>query len=399
MPGPTAIDDRTRPGGQTLPSTEAQPPPDEAAVSTPGGALSRLWERLAALPTWCFVAWVAALLVVRSGVSWSGFDELVTFARDFPHPGPTFRSNAVLGPTLAWATQMHSPDRWVALHAIVTLGWFVATAWLLRRAVGSARRWRVALVWLAFVSTPTSLLRHLGSYDVYTLWGAVLIALGGTPATALLGGALLGATNAEQGLLAIVCGAAVHWALTATSDPEPDPTGAPRQSRSIAAVFGPAIAGLVLGRLAVLIWFARLDATVQGRSGAFGQLLQDSLTNAVSLGGTGAYSWLAAGWVVVAGVLWHLRTHPARWLVAALGLIVVPAAATVTTLDGSRVFCAVSSVAVLLAMVRLTERVDRPDGEWMLRGAALLMVAGILLPALNTTYRGGIRIPWRFFLV
>ncbi len=40
----------------------------------------------------------------------------------------------------------------------------------------------------------------------------------------------------------------------------------------------------------------------------------------------------------------------------------------------------------------------RPDGTSMLRGAAVLMVAGILLPAINTTYQGGIRIPWRFFV-
>ncbi len=396
MPGPAVVDQQSRPTRPEGPDAARSRPSDEAAAPTPGGALLRLWARLERLPTWCFLAWVAALVVLRSGVSWSGFDELVRFAQDFPRPGDTFRSNAVLGPALGWATRMDTPTRWLALHAVVTVGWFVAVAALLRRASGSARHWRVAVVWLSFVSTPTSLLRHLGAYDVFTLWGAALVALGGTTWTAVLGGALMGATNAEQGVLALLCGALVHWALPVVA-PQND---APSRTtlRSTVAMFAPALAGLVLARVAVLVWFGQLGATVQGRSQAFGDLLRDALTNATSLGGTGAYSWLAAGWILVIAALWYLRHHAMRWIAAAVGLLVVPAAATVTTLDGSRVFCAVSSVAVLIAVVRLVQRSDRPDGTWMLRGAAVLMVAGILLPAINTTYRGGIRIPWRFFV-
>ena len=133
-------------------------------VTTPGDALLRWWTRLERLPTWAFLAWVGALLIVRSGISWSGFDELLGFARDFPRPGATFRSNSVVGPTLGWLTSAESPTRWLVLHGVMTAGWFVTVVVLLRRAVGTARQWRVAVVWLSFVSTTTSLLRHLGAY-------------------------------------------------------------------------------------------------------------------------------------------------------------------------------------------------------------------------------------------
>ena len=303
----------------------------------------------------------------------------------------------MLGPAFSWLTRADTPTRWLVLHGVVTAVWFATVVVLLRRAVGSARQWRVAVVWLSFVSSTTSLLRHLGAYDVFTLWGAALVALGGATWTSIVGGALMGATNAEQGLLALLCGALVHWALPRVATPA-DTARSGVDRRSTFAVIGPALGGLVLARVGVLVWFGQLGAEVEGRSQAFGELVRDALTNASSLGGTGAYSWLAAGWVLVLVTLWYLRRDPARWVAAACGLVLLPAAATVTTLDGSRVFGAVSAVALLVILVRTVPRVGRPDGAWMLRGAAALMLFGLLLPAINTTYRGGIRIPWRFFL-
>ena len=376
-------------------------PSDERArdgdAATPGDALLRWWARIEGLPTWCFLAWVAALLIARSGVSWSGFDELLRFGREFPRPGTTFRSNAVLGPALSWLTRADTPTRWLVLHGVVTAAWFATVVVLLRRAVGSARQWRVAVVWLSFVSSTTSLLRHLGAYDVFTLWGAALVALGGATWTSVVGGALMGATNAEQGILALCCGALVHRALPRVDAPA-EPARSRVDRRSTLAVIGPALGGLVVARLVVLVWFGQLGAQVEGRAQAFGELVRAALTNASSLGGTGAYSWLGAGWVLVLVTLWYLRHHPLRWVAVACGVVLVPAAATVTTLDGSRVFCAVSAVALLVLMVRIVPRVERPDGAWMLRGAAALLLVGLLVPAINTTYRGGIRIPWRFFL-
>ena len=396
MPAPELVDEVSRPtgdgGGDTGPLRSA-----DREVTTPGDALLRWWARIEGLPTWCFLTWVAVLLVARSGISWSGFDELLRFGREFPRPGATFRSNAVLGPTFSWLTRADSPTRWLVLHGVVTAGWFVTVVVLLRCAVGSTRQWRVAVVWLSFVSSATSLLRHVGAYDVFTLWGAALVALGGATWTSVVGGALMGATNAEQGVLALGCGALVHWALPRVAAPG-DPAQPLVDRRSTLAVVGPALGGLVLARLVVLVWFGQLGAEVEGRSQAFGELVRDALTNASSLGGTGAYSWLAAGWALVLVALWYLRHHPLRWVAAACGLVLLPAAATVTTLDGSRVFGAVSAVALLVLLVRMVPRAERPEGAWMLRSAAALMLVGLLLPAINTTYRGGIRIPWRFFL-
>ncbi len=344
------------------------------------------------------MAWITTLLVLRTGVSWGGTvtAELERFARTFPHPGTTFRSNAVLGPTLAWVTGMNSHTKWLLLQGGLTAGWFALTALLLRRRVGTGRAWRVAMVWFTFLAVPASLLHHLGGYDIFTAIGATLVALGGTPVLTLLGGAVMGATNVEQGMAAVICGALVYWAI-------PKDSGGSRTLRNAISRFAASLVGLALSRIAVIIWFHQLGATVQTRFGEYTRLLPTSLRNAASLGSTGIYAWLAAGWIIVIVVLWQLHDRelgrhkqPERWIAAGFGLVVLPALATITTLDGSRVFSAVGGVALLLALVWFSEMSNRPEGKWILKCSAALMVFGILIPTIVTTYRGGIRVPWRF---
>lgn len=362
--------------------------------------LSRAWDRIGALPTSVFIVWITTLLVLRAGVSWGGTvsAELEHFARTFPHPGATYRSNAVLGSSLAWVIDMNSYTKWLALHVGLTAGWFALTAVLLRRRVGSDRAWRVAMVWLTFLAVPASLLNHLGWYDVFTAIGVTLVALGGTPVLMVLGGAIMGATNVEQGAAAVLCGALVSWAIPASSS-------ASRSFRGVLSRFVAALAGLALARIALVTWFHVVGATVPNRFGASGRLLPASLENAATLGGTGIYSWLGAGWIIVVVVLWRIRDYdidchrrPPRWIASGIGLIALPALATITTLDGSRVFSAVGGVALLLALVWFSQMSDQPSGEWILKYSAALMIFGILIPTVVTTYRGGIRVPWRFVL-
>jgi len=353
--------------------------------------LLRAWARIEALPTWVFIGWIATLLILRTGLSWGGTGELERFARNFPHPGATFRSTSVLGPTIGWATGIHTGMSWVLLHAGLTIGWFTLTAWLLRRRVGSVRAWRVSLVWLTFLAAPASMLRRLGSYDVFTAIGVALVALPATPWPALAGGAIMGATNVEQGGLAVLCGALAFWAI-------PDSEGVHASLRNLALRFGAALAGLLGGRLVVLIWFQLVGAQVEGRSDAFTRLLVDSVRNATALGVTGVYAWLSVGWIIVLATLWQLRAHPRYWVAAGIGLVAIPAAATIVTLDGARVFSAVGGIALMLALVWFAQMATRHEGEWVLSCSAALMLFGLLIPAVVTVYTGGVRVPWRFVL-
>jgi len=353
--------------------------------------LLRVWIRIEALPTWIFIAWILTLLILRTGPGWAGTAELEHFARDFPHPGPTFRSNSVLGSIIGWATAIHTRMPWVLLHAGLTLGWFALVGWLLQRRLSTERAWRVSMVWLSFFAGPASMLRRLGSYDVFSATGAALIALSATPLLALAGGVIIGATNAEQGVLAVFCGALACWAI-------PTEDGSHTAFREVLSRFGAALAGLVASRTLVLIWFHYLDATVEGRNAVFNRLLSGSLFNAIGLGTTGLYAWLSVAWIIVIATLWQLRNQPVRWLAAGIGLVAIPAAVTVTTLDGSRVFAVVGSVALLYALMWFAEMASKPEGTSALSASAALMLFGLLIPSVVTVYTGGISVPWQFVI-
>jgi hypothetical protein len=148
----------------------------------------------------------------------------------------------------------------------------------------------------------------------------------------------------------------------------------------------------------VLIWFHLEGAHVEGRSDAFRRLLLDSLRNASALGVTGAYAWLSVGWVIVIAVLWQVRAHPRYCVAASLGLVAIPAAATIATLDGARVFGSVGGIALMLALLWFAQMATRPEGEWVLSCSAALMLFGLHIPAVVTVYSGGIRVPWQFIL-
>ncbi len=358
-----------------------------------GSWLCGIWERVERLPTWAFVAWVSLLLLLRSGVRGVGYDELLDFARTFPHPGPSYRSNAVLGPALASTFGLDNEPGWNIMHLVLVAGCFTLAAVLLRRRLGSQHHWRVGLVWLSFLSIPTSLLRFIGWYDVFTVTGAVMIALGGNVGWALAGGAVIGATNPEQGLLVIGCGAL----LTFVSSHLPDPTDPSLRDRMV--LFPAALIGLVATRAAVLVWFGVLDADVQSRSDLFGELLRRSVSNATSLGSAGVYAWLAVGWVLVVWLVWTVRIHRRSMLAAISGLVVIPGIVTVVTLDGSRVFASVSSIAILLTVVAFAEESQRSNGAWIKAASAALLLFGILVPALTSLPDGTLPAPWGYLVL
>lgn len=350
--------------------------------------MNRVWRRVERLPAWILLVWTGGLLMLRSGVRGGGMDELLEFAREFPHPGPSYRSYSVLGPTIAWATGLDGENGWRLIHLTLIGVWFLVAAALLRRRLRDDRAWRIGLVWLTFLSLATSPLRYVGWYDVYTILGATLIALGGTPLLALLGGLLLGASNPEQSVFILLCGVLVSMALSEASGRE--------RLRSVAPTFGAALAGALAARFGVMLWFNAVDATVQTRGDLLTVLLGDSVRNAATLGAAGVYTWLSMGWIVVITVLADLWDRRGRALMALTGLVVVPALVTIITTDGSRVFAAVSSVAVLLALVRFAQLADGPEGRWIVPASAGLLVFGILVPALATSYQGEFWTPWGY---
>jgi hypothetical protein len=364
-----------------------------------GPMLDRGWARLSGLSGPTFVAVVATVAVARSGIrSWV---EQPTLDRvtAFPHPLPDWRANSPLGVALAAAVGADDVDGWVRLHglAVVAAAVVVVLGVVAGFAPGAPRR--VAAVWLAVGSVPVVLLQKIGSYDAFAVIGAVLVVLPRRRGLALAGGLVLGWTSPEQGVVGLVSAALVLVALGCEGGTPVAEAARRARTLPLAGCLAAGLAGVVAARVSVIAWFHAAGVAVPGRDDVLTDLAPESIRRAVGAGGAGVFTWLGLGWALVAlvALAGRWRARPLLGLLA--GLVVLPAAATILTLDGTRVFAMVSLPAVLVLLGWLAPRAaaDAPDGAVgaLVRRATLLaLVLAPLVPALVLDTQGGLSFPF-----
>ncbi|HEU5152615.1 MAG TPA: hypothetical protein VFU19_19150 [Iamia sp.] len=364
-----------------------------------GPLLDRGWEKLTGVSGPTFVALVAAVAVLRSGIRTWVEQPTLDLVAAFPDPLPDWRANSPLGVVLAAALGVDDVDGWVRLHAValVVAAVVLVLGVLAGLAPGAPRR--VAAVWLAVGSLPVVLLQKVGSYDAYAVVGAVLVVLPRRRGLAVLGGLVLGWTSPEQGAVGLVSAAIVLWALEAETG---GAAAALRRVRSLplAGCLAAGLAGVVVARVAVITWFRVSGVTVPGRDDLLTDLAPESIRRAVGAGGAGVFTWLGLGWalVVLVALVGRWRARPLAGLVA--GLVVLPGAATILTLDGTRVFTMVSLPAVLVLLGWLAPRADDVAGAdrsvavLVRRATVLALAVAPLVPALVVDTTGAVSFPF-----
>jgi hypothetical protein len=268
---------------------------------------------------------LAALLIVlvRNGFSsYDATEPLLHYAREFPRPGPSYKSSAILGPALAHALGLHTPRGWTLLHAVLSAAAMGVAVWLTCRTAGDQRSRRVTLVWLALAPGATCLLQLIGHYDVFVLLGATLLGFARGAGTALIGGALVGATNPGQGCILLLAYACVACAL-----------GRPVWRASWA--FG---AGCAVCAAAVAAWQWSLDVAITSRVSLLLPNLGRGLRGTLIAGTMASYAWYGLAWPLVVAAIVGLRHERRARALLTLGLVVIPAFSSMLTLDGTRVF-------------------------------------------------------------
>lgn len=331
--------------------------------------------------------WILLLVVgtiLRCGVGvYRATDPLIDFARSFPEVTSTsYKLYSVLASASAAVVGATTPERWTALHLVLVAGLLGATfGWAKHNLPVSVRRPLVLL--LAGSATPPVLLQHIGHYDVYA-FGAGLLLVVPTPWAAVAGGLMFGLTSVEQGVAAIA-----GLALVCAGLERPIPR------RLTAAMVAVALAGG-----GTRLWLSSHD--VVPRSDLLFERLTRSLEGVLRGGSAATWSWYGLAWLlVIAVVCFVLWDGVSRWRMACLlgGLLAIPAAATLVTLDGTRVFAVISWPALLVATQWLGERQD--VGEFLLRGeprldAILSGLVGLWLvaPAYITWKGGSFILPW-----
>lgn len=359
-------------------------PPWAPAVAV----LDRCWDRVTGLRTSLAVVALVALTVGRAGLGFEGDGTTwIELVRAFPEPLDDYRSNSVTGTALARLVGVDSIDGWIALHLVVLLLVVVVVGRVIvdRFPTGEGRA--LAAVWVALGSAAPALTQKVGSYDPYVVLGVVLVTWGRRRGTAVVGGVLIGATSAEQGIIGIVGAVVVAAAL---ADDVGDGVLGRLRRVTVLPVLGVGVAAVAATRLALVAWYRATGATVPSRADVLGSFLGESLANAATAGLAGVYAWLGLGWGLVVLAPLALRWTRGQAVAVLAGLVALPAAVTVATLDGTRVFAMVSLPAYLVLLGRLVDAVGEGAVErtFVRRATVAALLAAPLLPALLTSPGG-----------
>lgn len=359
-------------------------PPWAPAVAV----LDRCWDRVTGLRASLAVVALVALTVGRAGLGFEGDGTTwIELVRAFPEPLDDYRSNSVTGTALARLVGVDSIDGWIALHLVVLLLAVVVVGRVIvdRFPTGEGRA--LAAIWVALGSAAPALTQKVGSYDPYVVLGVVLVTWGRRRWAAVVGGVLIGATSAEQGIIGIVGAVVVAAAL---ADDVGDGVLGRLRRVTVLPVLGVGVAAVAATRLALVAWYRATGATVPSRADVLGSFLGESLANAATAGLAGVYAWLGLGWGLVVLAPLALRWTRGQTVAVLAGLVALPAAVTVATLDGTRVFAMVSLPAYLVLLGRLVDAVGEGAVErtFVRRATVAALLAAPLLPALLTSPGG-----------
>lgn len=323
-----------------------------------------------------FAIILSLLAVGRTGVNFysSGMLEI---AEAFPRPFPSYKGQSIVGPALASLLGITSSVAWFALHTLLTALLFLAIfLWSNRRfAQIEARLFCIALLGSSFA---VAALGNIGHYDLWMLASALLLGIGKGPGSALLAGILGGATSFEQFIISIVSLLFVMLALK-THD----------LRRLLSAFVGAAIV-----RTAIEIWFRQAGFQFESRQDLFFANASQAVENFLELWPLHVFSWYSASWILIAWLLTSRWFTSVQRILLALGLVLIPMSATITTLDGTRVFVAVSSPAFVWVLVQLACRGTPPRSVNLVTMSQKLLGIMVLTPGFLFWAEGGVQSPW-----
>jgi len=270
---------------------------------------------------------------------------------------------------IAAALGIITTTQWVILHVVLIAIALTTAFWLVGRRDAPTRSFLI-LALAAATATP-SLFVSIGKYDVITYLGAVILALSRSLPSATLGALIMASGNPEQSIVA-------SFALLVLSF-----AGEFRDLRKRAVA---AILVTTLTWLLVQVWFNVSDMNVS-RIDLLPDYLAESLSRVFAYPGVAIWSWIGAGWLIVAIVVIAAKRKSRKWLL--LSLVIVPSVVTVATADGARVFGLVVLPAFLLAALWVS-RVSTASKTGKMEIAGFAVTSVVVLPS------GSAFSPWLF---
>lgn len=316
--------------------------------------------------SFAFILLTVAVLrigVLGTGVNFTAFIE--RSAEAFPRPAGTSSLGSIL---LMKALGVPPPPVWWIVGGLL-FGVTVVGVFALSRRAGAWRK--AALMVVALSPAFITQIALLGHYDWFLITGSLLIVLARDRIFVAAGILLAVMGNPEQAVIASICLLAVAVGMRV------------EHLRVRAFWFaGAAVSMFCAGQ----IWFARggqENVRVSGLLNADGATVQ-SIRGFLASWPVTTYSFLGGLWIVVLLSL-LVCAEGSRRILVLVGVILIPASAAVLTLDGTRVFAATGTAALVALLATTWERHWRhePPTSATLGTVALLLVfapAIVILP-------------------
>lgn len=325
-------------------------------------------------PWWVFGGIVIGLGVIRMGPlpigpEWVGW--LRSAGQSLPVPSEYLSSS--LGPVGLMRVLGYPGDvAWWVLGFILWLVAFGGSIFYLARFGALGR-----LIAIGVAASPAFAvtLSMLGHYDLWIIVGSAAVAVSTKRLLVAVGAVIATLGNPEQAVLSAIAVLLVAFAW------------GNRRAICSGAIF---LSIATLGFVGVWFWVSQ--STSGSRSGSYLGLIGESMDSFVGLWPLAVYAWLGPLWI---GVIFLLALLPRWWqrVVAFSGVIVLPGLMPMTTLDGTRVFVAVGTGALLSLVVH---SLRGPLKDWkpssgVLGGAAMI---GLLLPSVVVDTGATLRLPY-----
>jgi hypothetical protein len=341
------------------------------APDLPGvNGFSTLGRFLARIRYSVFVILLFVVVVLHTGARWpwTPDEEFLAVARNWPGGSGWDTSIGWLAPArLGISGELGWSMLWIAVIA----GSIVVSVICARWTMGDPYA-RVFLLAIAASSIPFRLTGWIGFYDGLFLSGVLLSAVLG-PRLWWIGAVMLAAANPEMGVVAGLAALLVGFGLRS-----------PLVMRRGTGALGLSVL------LIALVTIARLLGDAPGVESRLQLLSANSVTSVTSNIGwwpLTVATMFAGAWLVVVVVIVTPARIRGKCLVA-LGLVVIPLAFTLVTLDGTRVAVASSSLAFVLGVREwrrsAQESLDAqgpPVGVFPLM--AILLILAVFTPAVS----------------
>lgn len=346
------------------------------------GRFQRLEPRLSSTPLILFATVTWAVAAVKGGVNFVAPN--VSALSTFPVPEDSLTGTSYGLRTIAWILRIESGLGYQAVAALLVLLTMTIVTLVLRRNLTGDES-KVALMLIAAGSLGTVMLGNIGRPDVFVIAGASLLGIAGARgARVAAGGALIMVLgNPEQAALActgyLMCCLLLPWR--------------PRLRGAVVAAALSASAAIF-----VALW-ARAEG-VSSRVDYLDDFLGNSIYHFFHHWPLSLYAAYGALWIVVISAFLRCASTRDR-AVLAVATIAIPGLVTAVTLDQTRVFVGVSSVVAFALVVACTPYLT----TWMRRlglpPLTATALACLLLPSLEVTYSGTLRLAyeWVFAMV